>query len=106
MTQQGTTLHKNAAMEWEKGGGDRRTFSQHPSRRMLKQAVSKAAADGSTGGVTFPTAHPTLPRQLVSQVGYVEDAFEARTKLAACFSILLIQRGVEGHIRVMAIVVA
>lgn len=75
MTQQGTTLHKNAAMEWEKGGGDRRTFSQHPSRRMLKQAVSKAAADGSTGGVA---------------PGYVEDAFKARTKLAAFFSILLI----------------
>ncbi len=38
--------------------------------------------------------------------GYVEDAFEARTKLAACFSILLIQRRVKRHVRVMAIVVA
>ncbi|MCG3773916.1 MAG: hypothetical protein JW395_0733 [Nitrospira sp.] len=38
--------------------------------------------------------------------GYVEDAFEARTKLAACFSILLIQGGIEGHIRIMAIVLA
>ena len=38
--------------------------------------------------------------------GYVEDAFEARTKLAACFSILLIQRRVEGHIRIMAIIIA
>ena len=37
-------------------------------------AVSKAAADGSTGGVA---------------PGYVEDAFEARTKLAGFFSILL-----------------
>ena len=73
---------------------------------MLKQAVSKAAADGSTGGVAFSPAHPTLPRQFVSQVGYVKDAFEGRTKLAACFSILLVQRRVEGHIRVMAIVVA
>jgi hypothetical protein len=25
-------------------------------------------------------AHPKLPRQLVLRVGYVEDAFEARTK--------------------------
>jgi hypothetical protein len=38
--------------------------------------------------------------------GYVEDAFEARTKLAACFSILLIQGRVERHIRIMAIVLA
>ena len=43
-------------------------------RRMLKKAVSKAATDGSTGGVAL---------------GYVEDAFEARTKLADFFSILL-----------------
>jgi hypothetical protein len=41
---------------------------------MLKKAVSKAAADGSTGGVAS---------------GYVEDAFEARTPLADFFSILL-----------------
>ena len=33
-------------------------------------------------------AHPELPRQLVSQVGYVEDAFEVRTKLVSFFSIL------------------
>ena len=37
-------------------------------------AVSKATADGSTGGVA---------------PGYVEDAFEARTLLADFFSILL-----------------
>jgi len=73
---------------------------------MLKNAVSKAAADESTGGVTFPPAHPTLPRQLVSQVGYVEDAFEGRTPLAGFGCILLIQGGVERHVRVMAIVVA
>ncbi len=42
--------------------------------RMLKKSVSEAAADESTGGVA---------------PGYVEDAFEARTKLAAFFSILL-----------------
>jgi len=41
---------------------------------MLKMAVSKATADGSTGGVA---------------PGYVEDAFEASTKLADFFSILL-----------------
>jgi hypothetical protein len=41
---------------------------------MLKRAVSKAADDGSTGGVA---------------PGYVEDAFEARTMLADFFSILL-----------------
>ena len=41
---------------------------------MLKKAVSKAAADGSTGGVAL---------------GYVEDAFEVRTRLAGFFSILL-----------------
>jgi hypothetical protein len=33
-------------------------------------------------------------------------ASETRTMLAGFFSVLLIQRGVEGHIRVMAIVVA
>jgi|CXWL01.1.fsa_nt_gi hypothetical protein len=54
---------------------------------MLKPAVSKAAADGSTGGVA---------------PGYVEDAFEATclrealrrrqgTKLATGFSILLVE---------------
>ena len=73
---------------------------------MLKKAVSKAAADERTGGVTFPPAHPTLPRQLVSQVGYVKDAFEGRTPLAGFWGILLIQGGVERHVRVMAIVVA
>ena len=48
---------------------------------MLKPAVSKAAADGSTGGVA---------------PGYVEDAFEARTKLATGFSILLMKREWDG----------
>ena len=43
---------------------------------MLKKAVSKAAADESTGGVA---------------PGYVEDAFEARTKLEAFFSIPLVE---------------
>jgi hypothetical protein len=35
-------------------------------------------------------AHPELPRQLVSRVGYVEDLFKARTKLGGFFSILLV----------------
>ena len=43
---------------------------------MLKKAVSEAAADESTGGVA---------------PGYVEDAFEARTKLADFFSIPLVE---------------
>ena len=45
------------------------------SRRLLKKAASKAAADESTGGVAS---------------GYVEDAFKARTKLADFFSILFV----------------
>ena len=40
----------------------------------------------------FSPAHPKLPRQLVLREGYVEDAFEVRTPLADCFSILLEQR--------------
>jgi len=43
---------------------------------MLKKAVSEAAAEESTGGVA---------------PGYVEDVFEARTKLAAFFSIPLVE---------------
>ena len=44
---------------------------------MLKKSVSKAAADGSTGGIAS---------------GYVEDTYEGRTTLAGCFSILLCRR--------------
>ena len=47
-------------MEREKRGDDQRTFSQHPSHRMLKQAASKAAADGSTGATVLivkPAGH-------------------------------------------------
>ena len=46
-------------------------------RRMLKKAVSEAAADESTGGVAS---------------GYVEDVFEVRTKLADFFSIRLYEQ--------------
>jgi hypothetical protein len=41
----------------------------------------------------FSPAHPKLPRQLVLREGYVEDAFEVRTKLADFFSILLRLQG-------------
>jgi hypothetical protein len=37
----------------------------------------------------FSPAHSKLPRQLVPQVYYVEDAFEVSAKLAGFFSILL-----------------
>jgi hypothetical protein len=33
-----------------------------------------------TEGVASSPAHPELPRQLVSQVGYVEEAFDARRR--------------------------
>jgi hypothetical protein len=46
--------------------------------RRLKKPVSEAAADVSTGGVAS---------------GYVEDAYEARTKLAGFFSLLVIKNG-------------
>jgi len=52
---------------------------EHTPSGCSKWPSSKAAADGSTGGVTFSPAHPKLPRQLVLLEGYVEDAFEART---------------------------
>jgi hypothetical protein len=45
-----------------------------PSAGCSKRPSSKAAADESTGGVAS---------------GYVEDAFEGRTKLADFFSILV-----------------
>jgi hypothetical protein len=38
--------------------------------------------------MAFLTRPPELPRQLVSQVGYVEDLNDARTKLMGFFSIL------------------
>jgi hypothetical protein len=47
---------------------------------MLKTTVSKTAADESTGGITLLIRPPKLPRQLVLHMGYVEDAFEVRTK--------------------------
>ena len=49
-----------------------------------KRPFSKAATDGSTGGVA---------------PGYVEDAFEVRTKLAGFFNSLLAQRLSAGLFR-------
>ena len=34
----------------------------------------------------FSPTHPELPRQLFLRTGYVEEAFEARTKLDGVFS--------------------
>jgi len=48
---------------------------------MLKKAASKAAASED------PEAYP---------LGYVEDLNDARTKLAAFFSILLLRKGELG----------
>ena len=56
-----------------------RLLTHPPRRAKTRRSASKAAADESTGGVAFFTRPPELPRQLVSQVGYVEDDFEART---------------------------
>ena len=47
----------------------------------------------------FSPAHPKLPRQLVLREGYVEDAFEVRTKLAGFFNSLLAQRLSAGMVR-------
>ena len=44
-----------------------------------KRPFSKAAGEREPEAQPFSPAHPKLPRQLVLRVGYVEDAFEART---------------------------
>ena len=45
-----------------------------------KSSSSKAAGELKPEAYPFSPAHPKLARQLVLRVGYVEDAFEARTK--------------------------
>jgi hypothetical protein len=45
-----------------------------------KWPFSKAAGESKPEAYPFSPAHPELPRQLVSQVGYVEDFDEPRTK--------------------------
>jgi hypothetical protein len=64
---------------------------------MLKKAVSKVAVDESTGGVAFS---PARPEQLRSSIpmGYVKDAFEARTKLADFWGILLSSAAVKARV--------
>ena len=66
-----------------------------PSRRTLPQDAQKALParpQTKNRPQAYPSspAHHELPRQLVSQVGYVEDLFKARTKLGGFFSILLL----------------
>ena len=48
-------------------------------RRMLKKAVSKAAAVESPGGVPVLTHPPRAAKTALSPSGYVEEAFEVRT---------------------------
>ena len=55
---------------------------------MLKKTASKAAADGSTGGVAFLTRPPQAAKTACLQVGYVEDSCELRTPLVDFFSVL------------------
>ena len=69
-----------------------------PSRRTLPQDAQKALParpQTKNRPQAYPSspAHPELPRQLVSRVGYVEDLFKARTKLEGFFSILLVLAG-------------
>jgi hypothetical protein len=48
---------------------------------MLKKTVQQGRSERRSGGVVFLTRLPELPRQLISQVGYVEDLSDARTPL-------------------------
>jgi hypothetical protein len=63
-----------------------------PTLRLLRNRIpetrlsAEAAGEKEPEGYLFSPAHPKLPRQLVLRVGYVEDSFEARTKLEAVFS--------------------
>jgi len=51
------------------------------SRRMLKKDVQQGRRRSKNRRrSSFSPAHPKLPRQLVLQVGYVEDSCEMRTK--------------------------
>ena len=54
--------------------------------RLLKTLSSKAEPTNAPEAYHFPPTRPELPRQLFPQVGYVEEAFEARTKLGGVFS--------------------
>ncbi|MDQ6733004.1 MAG: hypothetical protein M3Z35_02635 [Nitrospirota bacterium] len=52
-------------------------------------AANKAAAESKAGNVAYYTRPPQARQDALLPVGYVEDFDEARTKLAAVFSILL-----------------
>ena len=54
--------------------------------RLLKTLSSKAEPMDAPEAYHSSPAHPELPRQLFPQVGYVEDAFKARTPLDGVFS--------------------
>ena len=66
--------------------------SHPPNPGAPKRALSQARPQTKNRPQAYPSspAHPELPRQLVSRVGYVEDLFKARTKLGGFFSILLV----------------
>ena len=49
----------------------------------------EAAGEKKPEAHLFSPARPELSRQLFASMGYVEDFLEPRTKLEACFSILL-----------------
>jgi len=54
--------------------------------RLLKTLSSKAEPMDAPEAYQFSPTHPELPRQLFLRTGYVEEAFEARTKLDGVFS--------------------
>jgi hypothetical protein len=56
---------------------------------MLKKAVQQGHSERGPQAYPSSPAHPELPRQLVSPVGYIEDLNDARMPLADFFSILL-----------------
>jgi hypothetical protein len=51
--------------------------------RMFKKTIQQGRSERRPEAWHSSPTHPELPRQLVSQVGYVEDAFMARTTLGA-----------------------
>ena len=65
--------------------------------RLLKTLSSKAEPEKAPEACRFSPTRPELPRQLFPRVGYVEDAFKARTKLGAIFSSRLKKKVALGH---------
>jgi hypothetical protein len=54
--------------------------------RLLKTLSSKAEPTNVPEAYQFSPPRPELPRQLFPRMGYVEDAFKARTPLDGVFS--------------------